>query len=171
MGFKGIGLHAASVQMALGALIPFTQEDEVEELTDAATAIKKIAAGYASISASTNLMNIDALKASASMFNAIARVAESDGEDLITKISEDLMEAVKQLSETVKNLEATNSQNTESMGDSISSTLTGFVDKIRGKKDEVGGSSEPGLVDMSAVISAIQDLEGRFDRPIKIKEI
>ena len=171
IGFKGIGLHAASVQMALGALIPFTQEDEVEELTDAATAIKKIAGGYASIAASTNLMNIDALKASASMFNAIARVAESDGEDLITKISEDLMEAVKQLSETVKNLEATNSQNTESMGDSISSTLTGFVDKIRGKKDEVGGSSEPGLVDMSAVISAIQELEGRFDRPIKVKEI
>ena len=171
MGFKGIGLHAASVQRALGALIPFTQEDEVEELSSAAASIMMLAGGYRSIAASTKLMNIDALNASASMFNAIARVAESDGEDLITKISEDLMEAVRQLSETVKNLEASNSQNSESMGDSISSTLTGFIDKIRGKKDEAGGSSESGLVDMSAVISAIQELEGRFDRPIKVKEI
>ena len=56
------------------------------------------------------------------------------------------------------------------MGDSISNTLTGFIDKIKGKKDEAGGS-ESGLVDMSAVISAIQELEGRFDRPIKVKEI
>jgi len=170
MGFKGIGLHAASVQRALGALIPFTQEDEVEELSSAATSIMLLAGGYRSIAESTKLMNIDALNASASMFNAIARVAESDGEDLITKISEDLMEAVRQLSETVKNLEASNSQNSESMGDSISNTLTGFIDKIKGKKDEAGGS-ESGLVDMSAVISAIQELEGRFDRPIKVKEI
>tara|TARA_R110000851_G_scaffold45872_2_gene111999 strand:- start:439 stop:3003 length:2565 start_codon:yes stop_codon:yes gene_type:complete len=169
MGFKGIGLHAASVQMALGALIPFTQEDEVEELTDAATAIKKIATGYASIANSTNVMNIDALNASANMFNAIARVAESDGNDVLTKISEELMEAVRKLSETVKNLEESNGKNSESMTDSISNTLTGFIDKIKGSDDKASG--ETGLVDIGPIVSAIQDLEDRFSRPLKVQEI
>lgn len=171
IGFSGISMNASAVQRALGALAPLTEEDRVKQLRAASRSIKGIARGYSSIAESTNTMNIDALNASTKMFEAIARVAESNGDDILTKISEDLMEAVRQLSATVKNLEATNSQNSESMGDSISNSLTGFIDKIKGKKDELGGSSEPGLVDMSAVISAIQELEGRFDRPIKVKEI
>lgn len=171
LGFKSIGYYAGPVQRALGALIPFTQENEAKQLKNSSLSLKRLASGYASIAKSTKLMDVKALHASAHMFNAIARVAELKGDNVLTKISEELMEAVKQLSETVKNLEESNGKNSESMTDSISSTLTGFVDKIRGKKDEAGGSSESGLVDMSAVISAIQELEGRFDRPIKIKEI
>jgi hypothetical protein len=168
-GFKGISLHASSVQLALGALIPFTQEDEVDELKDSANAITKIAKGYSSIAKSTKVMNVDALNASASMFNAIARVAESKGDDILTKISEELMEAVKQLSDTVKNLEEANGKNSTSITDSISGTLSGFIDKIKGTSG--GSGKEAGLIDIQPIVEAIQELEERFSRPIRVQEI
>jgi hypothetical protein len=88
---------------------------------------------------------------------------------VLTKISEELMEAVRKLSETVKNLEESNGKNSESMTDSISNTLTGFIDKIKGSDDKSSG--ETGLVDIGPIVSAIQDLEDRFSRPLKVQEI
>ena len=169
LGFKSIGYYAGPVQRALGALIPFTQENEAKQLKNSSLSLKRLASGYASIAKSTKLMDVKALHASAHMFNAIARVAELKGDNVLTKISEELMEAVKQLSETVKNLEESNGKNSESMTDSISSTLTGFIDKIKGTSGE--SSNETGLIDIGPIVDAIQDLEDRFSRPLKIQEI
>lgn len=168
IGFRGIGMHAGSVQLALGALLPFTEEDEREELEKSANAIKKIASGYRTISNATQTMNIDALNASSRMFEAIANIAKSDGKDAITKISEDLMEAVKQLSETVKNLEKSNGENSESMTDAISSTIGGFIDKIKGTTED---GNEAGLIDVEPIVLAIQELEDRLNRPLRVEEI
>ena len=166
IGFTGISMNSKGVQRALWALAPLTDEDKVKQLKNASYSISRMASGYSSIADSTKAMNVDALHATTNMFNAIARVAEAKGDDILTTISEELMEAVKQLSATVKNLEESNGKNSESMTDSISSTLTGFIDKIKGKSDEEG--QETGLIDIEPIVAAIQDLEDRFSRPIRI---
>lgn len=166
-GFKGIGTHAGSVQLALGALIPFTQEDEREELEKSANAVAKIASGYASIANSSTLMNVDAINASSRMFEAIAKVAEADGEDAMSVLAKQLMAAVRELSETVENLQEANGENTNSMTDAISSTIGGFIDKIKGTAES---GSDSGLIDVQPIVSAIQELEDRLERPLRVEE-
>jgi len=168
-GFGLIALNTAAVVSGLGAFSQFMVEDNVTQLDDAATAIKKIATGYKSISDSSNVMNIDAINASSRMFEAIADIAKNGGDDAITTISEKLMEAVEKLSETVENLESANSANSQSMTDAISDTIGGFIDKIKGTKED--GAEESGLIDVEPIVLAIQELEERFSRTIKVKHV
>lgn len=170
MGLRSIGSSAINVSLALGTLKHFTDDDAVENLQKSAKSVKELAKGYNNIAKSTNLMNIDALNASANMFNAIAKVAGLKGEDAITKISEELMKAVNQLSETVENLQEANGENSTSMQDAISSTIGGFIDKIKGTTDNSGGN-ESGLVDVAPIVAAIQELEDRLNRPLRVQEI
>ena len=169
-GLRSIGTSAINVSLALGTLKHFTGDDAVENLEKSAKSVKELAKGYSKIARSTNLMNIDALNASANMFNAIAKVAGLKGEDAITKISEELMKAVNQLSKTVENLQEANGENSTSMQDAISSTIGGFIDKIKGTTDKSGGN-ESGLVDVAPIVAAIQELEDRLNRPLRVQEI
>ena len=47
--------------------------------------------------------------------------------------------------------------------------MSTFVDKIKGAKDETG--KEAGLIDIEPIVLAIQELEERFDRAIKVQQV
>ena len=169
IAFAKIANKTEVVIRGLGAFSAFMDEDNVEQLEDSGKAIEMIAKGYTTIAKASNSMNIDAIYASTRMFEAIARISEADGEDAMTVLTEQLLEAVKQLAETVSELEKTTESQSSGLGDAISGAMATFVDKITGAKDEAGGESQ-GLVDIGPIVDAIADLEARFSRPILVQE-
>lgn len=127
----------------------------------------QFADAFGKIAEHSNNINIRAVDATTRMFNAIARVAEAQGEDAISALARELMVAVKELSETVDNMEQVMESQQKNMKDVISGALSTFKDKIFGAKEEAGGSDK--AVDMSDVVAAIEALEDRFNRAIPVK--
>lgn len=168
--FANMSQYTEAVITGVTAFSPFLDEDNADNFTKSADAATTLALAYEKMSNASQTMNVMAISESARMFEALARIAEADGEDAITAISEKLMEAVKQLSETVENLQEANDQNSTSIQDTISSTIGGFIDKIKGTTDSAG-QSESGLVDVAPIVAAIQELEDRLNRPIRVEEI
>lgn len=167
--FATMSQYTEAVITGVTAFSPFLDEDSAENFTESANAATTLALAYEKLANASNIMNVAAITESTKMFEAIAKVAEADGEDAMTVLAEKLMEAVKQLSETVGNLQEANGENTNSMKDAMSSTIGGFVDKIKGKTDNSGGN-EPGLVDVAPIVAAIQELEDRLNRPLRVEE-
>lgn len=168
MVFANISSTTENVITGIGALIPFTERGKVGRFERSATAMDKIANAYQKISNASQLMNVDAINASSRMFEAIARIAENDGEDAMTVLAEQLMEAVEKLSETVKDLEDATSGQGDDIKDAVSGAIENFTKKILGDKE--GSNSQNGMLDMSIVVDAIQELEARFDRPIQVED-
>lgn len=162
--FVKVAANTNAVIKGMGAVLQLA--DNSEELTEAGTAMTAIAAAYASIATSSTVMNVDAIKASARMFEAIARVAENQGEDAISALARELMVAVKELSETVGNMEQVMEKQQSNMKDVISGALSTFKDKIFGANKKAG--EEGKSVDMADVVLAIQNLEERFDTAIPV---
>jgi len=163
-GFATVSKYTETVVTGLAAFVPFIEH--TDDLESSAKSVEKIAKGYKTIATSSNIMNVDAIKASARMFEAIADIAKNKGKDPITQISEKLMDAVEKLAKTVKALEASNSENSTSVVDGITGALSGLLDKIKGTGKEEG---ETGLVDVQSIVDAIKELEDRFDSPIRTK--
>lgn len=166
--FANISSTTENVITGLGALIPFTEKGKVARFEKSAIAMDKIANAYQKISKASQSMNIDAINASSKMFEAIARIAENDGEDAMTVLAEQLMEAVEKLSDTVKDLEDATSGQGDDIKDAVSGAIENFTKKILGDKE--GSDSQDGMLDMSVVVAAIQELEARFDRPIQVED-
>lgn len=168
--FANMSQYTEAVITGVTAFSPFLDVDNANNFTKSAGAATTLALAYEKMSKASQTMNVMAITESTKMFEALARIAEADGEDAITAISEKLMEAVKQLSETVENLQEANDQNSTSIQDTISSTIGGFIDKIKGTTDSAG-QSESGLVDVAPIVAAIQELEDRLNRPIRVEEV
>lgn len=167
--FAKMALNMPGVIQGMGAILPLTQLRKMNRLQKSATAIDKIANAYQKISNASQLMNVDAINASSRMFEAIAKIAENDGEDAMTILAEKLMEAVEKLSATVKDLEDSTNGSASDIKDAVSGAIENFTSKILGSKKE-GEGDDNGMLDMSVVVAAIQELEARFDRPIQIED-
>lgn len=167
--FAKMSLHTPGVINGMAAILPFTQLRKMNRLQKSATAMDKIATAYQKISTASKAMNVNAINASARMFEAIADIAKNDGEDAMTVLAEKLMEAVEKLSGTVEQLENTTGEQSGAVKDAISGALESFKKTILGGKSE-SEEDGTGLIDMSEVIFAIQELEARFDRPIQVED-
>jgi hypothetical protein len=116
-------------------------------------------------------LDIKAIDATTKMFNAIAKVAEADGEDAITVLARELMVAVKELSETVENMEEVMEAQQRGMGDIISGALSTFKEKIFGANKAAGKGGEEESVNMQDVVLAIEALQDRFNYAIPVKNL
>jgi hypothetical protein len=166
--FGIIAGNSEGVIEAMAAVLPFSKLGRPGRLEKSAAALQDIASAYSQLSTASKSLNVNAIEASTRMFDAIARIAEADGEDAMTALAEKLMEAVEKLSETVKDLEDATSDNASDIKDAVSGAIENFTKKIMGSKEEGGESN--GMLDMSIVVSAIQELEARFDRPIPVED-
>ena len=164
--FVKVAANTNAVIKGMGAVLQLA--DNSDELTEAGKAMTEIGAAYKTIADASRVMNVEAITASARMFEAIAKVAENQGEDAISALARELMVAVKELSETVANMEEVMEDQQKNMKDVISGALSTFKDKIFGAGKKAADGTEQEAIDMSDVVAAIQDLESRFDRPIPV---
>lgn len=166
------GSISSTTEMVIRGVTVFTaflDKKNAANFEKSANAAEKLAKAFTSIAAATKVMSVPALQASARMFEAIAKVAENKGQDAISELAKSLMAAVKELSETVKNLEDATAGQEQGITDAISGAMSSFIDKIKGAKDETG--KETGLIDIEPIVLAIQELEERFDRAIKVQAV
>lgn len=167
-GIAKIGENAPALSIAMSSILTITKNGTVKRLQKAANSIDTIALAFQDISNASNIMNVDAINASSRMFEAIARIAENDGEDAITALAEDLLVAVRELSETVDKMQESNKKNNSGVSDAISSVLGKYTDAITKKNDKL--KPKETSIDFSGVIEAIEALkEEGFDVPIRTK--
>jgi hypothetical protein len=166
--FGIIAGNSEGVIEAMAAVLPFSKLGRPGRLEKSAAALQDIASAYSQLSTASKSLNVNAIEASTRMFDAIARIAEADGEDAMTALAEKLMEAVEKLSETVKDLEDSTSDNASDIKDAVSGAIENFTKKIMGSSENA--KEGKGMLDMSVVVSAIQELEARFDRPIPVED-
>lgn len=173
--FKTIAGNVSSVVSGLGAFIPFMNKEKSEQLVSSSYAVARIAQGYNVISKASNSMNIEAIKETRYMFDALAKIANSPNDNPLAKLSEDLLESIKQLTGIVNNLE-------QAVGTQSSSTsfIAGVIkkagDTIDSVKQKVVGSTEAASsggeqIDVSSLIAAINELEDRLNQPIYTIEV
>ena len=167
--FAAIAGNTPGVIRGMSAILPFTQKNKVKILERSATAISKISDSYTKIAAASNAINVDAINASSKMFEAIANMAESDGEDAMKVLAKELMKAVESLSEVVGNLEDTVDSQNSGFENVLEGALDKFKEKIMGSATGDESDTESAF-DMSTVVAAIQELESRFDRPITVED-
>jgi regulator of replication initiation timing len=105
------------------------------------------------------------------MFNALARLAEADGEDAMTVMAEKLMNAVKELSDVVENLEGVMSENGsqnkslfEKLGSKFKDVVEGSAEKVK----EIASAPQTVNVDMGPVILALNEIEDRLNMPLSV---
>ena len=166
--FMVVSNNVEGMITGMAAILPFTENRKSNNLKKSSIAMDKIATAYQKVAKASKVMNVDAINASARMFEAIADIAKNDGEDAMTVLAKKLMEAVEKLSETVKDLEDTTSGSSNDIRDAVSGAIENFTKKIMGERAE--GDTNTGMLDMSIVVAAIQELEARFDRPIQIED-
>ena len=166
--FGVISGNSEGVVTAMASVLPFAKMGRPGRLEKSAVAISKIADSYSKIASASNVMNVDAINASSKMFDAIANLAEADSEDAMKVLAEELMKAVESLSEVVSDLEDTVDSQNSGFESVLEGALDKFKEKIMGSKEKADGSK--GAFDMSTVVSAIQELESRFDRPIPVED-
>jgi len=166
--FGIIAGNSEGVIEAMAAVLPFSKLGRPGRLEKSAAALQDIASAYSQLSTASKSLNVNAIEASTRMFDAIARIAEADGEDAMTVLAEKLMAAVEKLSETVKDLEDSTSDNASDIKDAVSGAIENFTKKIMGSSENA--KEGKGMLDMSVVVSAIQELEARFDRPIPVED-
>ena len=168
--FATIAAHTDSVVRGIAAFVPFLNEDNAESFTESATAAEKLATAYQKIGKATETMNVEAIKESRYMFEALTRLAEAGGEDAMTIFAEKLMKAVKELSGTVENLQ--NAVGEQSSG--IKDVVGGLLNKVTDKVKEVTGAtaadtkSEETSNNMSEVVELLGEIEERLNRPLRI---
>lgn len=168
--FTDIASNSAKVVRGLAAFEPFFNEDKVDELGDAATYTTTIATAYKKISTASKTMNVEAIKESRKMFEALTKLADSNGESTLEIFAEKLMVSVKELSETVENLKSAMGEQTSGM-DVIGGLLTKAAEKIQEvagtsteTTSEVTGDSET-MFEISQILTEIED---RLNRPLRV---
>jgi hypothetical protein len=162
---------SADIIKSMSAIEPITDEYTSAILDNNAASFGKIATAYEKISVASNSINVKGINASTKMFNALARLAEADGEDAMTVMAEKLMEAVRELSDVVENLEGVMSKNGtqnknlfEKLGSKFEEVVKGSTETVK----EIATSKNNVNVDMGPVIKAINLLEERLDLPLTV---
>lgn len=173
-GFNDISKNTETVIKGLTAFTPFLDEDKSEYLTKSADAVEKIANGYTTIATASNSMNVEAMKATKGMFEALAKIATSPSDNPLTKLSKDLFKAVEELTGVVNNLEQAVGTQTSVSG-AFANVISSVGERIAGAKEKVqeqaaaAGSGE--AIDLTPLIAAISELEDRLNQPIYTIEV
>ena len=142
-----------------------------EEMKNTSYSIARIGRSYTEIAKASKMMNVPAIEASTKMFNAIAHVAKMKGEDAMSVLAKELMSAVVELSKIVDKLDSNVTKQPEGLKGAMDSSMQKFIDKIKGKTADIKGEAgEAGLIDITPIVEAIQELEERFMRPIRVQE-
>lgn len=177
VGFSAINLAAGGVMKAFEAAIRFNDEIDVDDFNERANASVKIGNSYAKIANASKAMNIKAIDATTNMFKALDDLAKNGGESAMAVLADKLMEAVKQLTGTVVNLEKSVEQQgkaTNGIGDALSGAISTVKETITGVKtnvDKMNKNTKEVALDIQPLIDAIQDLEARFDSAIKVIDV
>ena len=167
--FAKIAGYTDAVVRGLGAFTPFLDEDQSEYFTDSATAATALATAYQKIGKATETMNVEAIKESRLMFEALTKLAEADGEDALTMFAEKLMVAVEELSGTVENLQNTVGEQSTGIKDVIGGLLAKVTEKVQevtGSTNDVAETETTG--NMSEVVELLAEIEERLNRPLRI---
>lgn len=170
--FVKLGATSNSVIAAMNAITPLV-DDSTSSILDAnANSFNKIASAYEKIGLASKTINIKGVEASTEMFNALARLAEADGEDAMTAMAGRLMEAVKELSDVVGDLEgvmtSNGSQNKsllEKMGSKFEEVVLGSTKEVKNMAQKTQDAT---VVDMGPVIAALAEIEDRLNLPLSV---
>jgi hypothetical protein len=156
------------------AIMPITPEDAtslgISNMSDYmkvyASSATKVAKAYGQIAKHSKGMNVEAIKASTQMFNALAYLASVGKDDALAKLGDSLITAVKELALMISDFEGTvkeaGEQNTQ-----VESSIGGFVDGIKDAANNLlGGGSQQQQptnvnvdVDVDEIIDAIETLK------------
>lgn len=143
-----------------------------------ALAFSGVSGSFVTIAVASNKMNVKAIEATTLMFKALNDLVYNKPESTLQIFAQQLMVAVKELSEAVAELERVNLAGNNNLGDQLGNFVGNINDKIFGKAEEVkekakelekAGAAEK--VDMTPVVQAIQNLEDRFERAINIVDV
>ena len=155
-----------------------------------AGAMRHVAGSYGMIANHSNKMNVEAIRASTDMFNALAYLASAGKDNALAQLGDKLILAVQELASMIADFEGTVAEagDTNNQASSnISKAASNLVDKLTGIFSS-GSSSKPapaaqagggrGIgnantqeIDVSSIVRAIQELEDTLTaQGIKIKE-
>lgn len=132
--FGKIAGYTSDVVKGVAAWSIFLEEKNAENLERSAEASKKIADSYTKFAKAANGLNIKAVQASTAMFTSIANLAKPDAQNAMKILTQDLLKAVKELSETVVNLEtAVEKQGDNNTGfmEETGKAIGGFIDTAK----------------------------------------
>jgi hypothetical protein len=149
-------LHrAARAYERIGRTIPFggwqltklvESIDEVD-LSDQAEALESMAESFTTIAKASKELEIEALKESTKMFNALAYLSEQGGEDAIEALGDELIEAIKKLALMIADFEGTVKDAKDDNKSFVSNVIDGAnnaANKLFGfTNNSDSGSSEP----------------------------
>ena len=158
---------------AMNAIKPLTDSYKATMLGLSAEAWSKIANKSKTFAEGMNSLNLKKVQATTKMFNSLARLAEADGEDAMSKMADALFRAVKELSAAVNELEGVMGAMPEQQGGIISGAFNKLKDAVTGTTEEVKKMQPPAggaEVNLTPVVNAIRQLQERFDSPIQVKE-
>jgi hypothetical protein len=176
-GFSMINRGALGAMSAFTALIELHEDIDVDDFKDQAKSFNSIAKSYNKIAHASKMMDIKALYATTNMFKALDDLAKNGGASAMGVLADKLMEAVKQLSGTVTNLEKSvekQGKATSGIGDALSGAIDTVKETVTGVKknvDAMNKDTKDAKLDIQPLIDAIQDLETRFDRAIKVIQV
>jgi len=176
-GFSAINVAAGGVMKAFNAAIKFHDDVDVDDFKKQADSMSKIGNSYAKIANASKVMNIKAIQATTNMFKALDDLAKNKGESAMAVLADKLMEAVKQLTGTIVNLEKAadkQSATAAASGEVIQKGIAATNDSITGLKkttEKLGVANKEAKLDLQPLIDAIQELEARFDSAIKVIDV
>ena len=103
------------------------------DLEDTAESMERIAKSYWIISQSSKEMEVEALKESTKMFEALAYLSEQGGEEAIEALGDELIEAIKKLALMIADFGGTVEEaknDNKSVGEKIQDGLNNTADKV-----------------------------------------
>lgn len=186
--FAIIASRSQGVINGLGAWSIFTDEDKSDNLQKSAKSAEVLAKAYLKFANASKTLNIPGVKASTEMFNSLAKLSDPKVQSAMTILTDKLLKAVKELSDTVVNLQSsvdTQSENTSESGGIISGVLdkfTGAIESIKNVGSSSTGGTQPvasanptstanqppiGTTEISELVDAINELVQKFNSPGK----
>ena len=154
-----------------------------------AKTMRSVASSYGQIAAHSKSMNVEAIKASTDMFNALAYLASAGKDNALAQLGDKLILAVKELASMIADFEGTVAEagDTNNQASSnISDAASNLVDKLTGffssdsspapapQPQAVGGGGNTGTqeIDVNSIVRAIQELEDTLTaQGIKVRTI
>ncbi len=176
-GFSMINRSAPMSMKAFTSLIELHEDIDISDFNAQAKAFNSISISYARVANASKSMNVTSIKATTDMFKALTDLAKNGGASAMGVLADKLMEAVKQLTGTVTNLEKSvekQGKATSGIGDALSGAIDTVKETVTGVKknvDKMNKDTKAAAIDLQPLIDAIADLESRFDRAIKVIDV
>jgi len=144
-----------------------------------AKSFDNVALSYGKIAKASKQIDVKVVTATTNMFKALNELVYNGPDSTLKIFAEQLMVAVKELSDAVLALEEVNANSSSSIGDAISGVIGKASEVVFGKAEEVKkrtdeAAAEKGKeekLDLSPLILAIENLQARFDMSIKTVDV